>query len=279
MAIDTGIPRQIINRRAMETHVAAEYTNDIDTIMSTISEPPRYALIRRGEPLTIFEDAAGPRLLYTDWRASYSCLDSRETRVVTSDWYVFQESVTFFRHKGEFEGVDRTGTEYVIPYAVFVPVREPGRIVGEFVWGRRSVPDSIRAAVDGVGMPAVPVEGSIAALEVHDRIVDVLRKGTVDELADIFAADARLAARDLDDPQARFHQASGGAEIVGYYRRLLGGQPPQELEVVQLVANDWYVFAEHRLRPASGVTISSASILAFDDAGALVAQIGWSPDV
>jgi hypothetical protein len=272
---------QIRSHHSMATHMAAEYTNDIDKIISTISDPPRYALIRRGEPLTTFEDASGPRMLYTEWRTTYDCLNSRQTRQITSDWYIFEEAVTFFRHKGDFEGTDRTGVEYVIPYAVFTPVKEAGKIIGEFVWGRRSVPDAIRASINGTPLPDDRVFGAIERLDLHDRIVDALRKGATAELGSLYAADASFAVRDPADDQGRFHQATGPAEIAAFYTALLGDRPPLQVEVIQLVATDWYVFAEHRLTldtDAGPADLRTASIYAFDDDGRLVAQIGYGPE-
>lgn len=272
---------QVRNHSAMDTHMAAEYTNDIDTIMSTISDPPRYALIRRGEPLTVFEDSSGPRMLYTEWRTTYDCLNSKQTRQVTSDWFIFEEAVTFFRHKGDFDGVDRTGVEYVIPYAVFTPVREAGKIIGEYVWGRRSVPDAIRASINNIPLPEDRVFGAVDRLEVHNRIVDALRKGAVDELGGIYSPDVQFANRDFADPDGRFRQAHSQAEVVGYYADLLGDRPPREVEVLHLIATDWYVFAEHRITLDTNdgpAEVRTASIYAFDDDGQLVAQIGYGAE-
>jgi len=50
------------------------------------------------------------------------------------------------------------------------------------------------------------VFGAIERLDLHDRIVDALRKGATAELGSLYAADASFAVRDPADDQGRFHR-------------------------------------------------------------------------
>jgi hypothetical protein len=260
---------------ALSRHMVAEETNQLDVVMATVSRTPRYVTAEAGEAIRVYFDLNQVAEFYSAMLGTRDVIGSMFPRRLTTDWYVFAEAYTAFRFKGELDGVDRTGTEFIQPIIAFIPAGEDGSIKGEFLLTRMSVHDSLRLAVGGGAFPNTCFANVEKNARTHSRLVAALNQRDWTLLADHFTDDAVLVVRDFDDCTGALTIRSSCAEIVDHFRQLL--ETLDAVRVINVVTSDWYVFAEcdwQFRRGRDTVHWRSGEVFALEE-GRIVKVIGY----
>jgi hypothetical protein len=282
--------KEILGAEAVEAvvdrHVAAELTNEMDTVMATVSKQEVF-YVRRGSHGRGTEESGAARF-YSSWagvkdyyetsRVVYDILSSDHLSSLTTDWYIFADAI----------GTIKWNTDGVVTSArhvVLLPVRPDG-IVGELLWRRGD--DNYAGDVapagtdlsdlgDYTGEVALPLSRRSHVRRYHQYLA-AQRKGDAAAAAELFIPDSVIGVRpfdeDLRDAGASeslitTETADGVAQLVA--------RESERFEITggvdrALLADDWYVFAERefqvRVRETGDeIVVRSASIFPIADDG------------
>lgn len=263
--------------RALRGHMIAEETNELDVVMATVSKSPRYVTAEAGEDVRTYDDTDQVEIFYTDLLGSRDVIGSLFTRRLTGDWYIFAEAYTSFRYKGDLDGTDRTGLEFYQPILAFIPVGENGSIKGEFLHTRDTFQDAARWALEGREARDTSFRGMREVVENHDRLVAAVSSGDADGFPAVWSADATAVTRDLGSADGALARWNGRDAIAAGAAAVLPAV--SDLAVVNVVASDWYVFAEYDLTFAvdgSTTPWRSAAIYGVDERGAFSSCVGYA---
>lgn len=234
--------------RTAHEHGQSETTNDIDKVMSTVSQTVCYVMpdFTLSDPtLIVLTERDQVRTFYENERTTMEVVDSAHLTEVSSDWYAFYEGVATTRSVAD-------GKLYNSNHVVLFPVADDG-IIGEILWARRSFRDIY------AGVPAPPPLVPPAHLadlpwlrwrnqELHDWFLDALRDGDVDAAVSTFAFDARMAVRDYREGCGPMLQGNGTDVVRQRCRMLVDSVEDREITVLNRLVGDWYVFAEWVVR-------------------------------
>jgi hypothetical protein len=145
---------------------------------------------------------------------------------VRGAWYTFQEGVS----RSYVPSLDRYGEHETI--ALF-PVTSSSGITGELAWWRM--------VNSGNELP-----NRRAALTRHDRFVQAMRDGDLDALDDVYDDGMRAAIRDYVADTGTLVSLEGAAAQRGYYEQLFDRYAVLQVDLLERIVQEWYVFAELR---------------------------------
>jgi hypothetical protein len=228
------------------THLEAEYTQDIEKVLATLAT---------GAPLTwtlpqmVSDDGAVTYLAgqdMTEIRGQYQALrhfveiHGWEAMVeIRQGWYVMTHGVVTLKSvaTGEF-----TRNQTVTMF----PVGDDG-ILGEVQVGaigarkEFDVPVApVELASDGLPLP----QRRLQNLAFHTRYVDALRNEDVDAIVAANRANGAAAIRNYLTDMSSVLNTSGAAELGAYYTALFERYKVLDVQLVNRVAETWYLFAE-----------------------------------
>jgi hypothetical protein len=267
-------------------HVDSEVTNDVDHIMSTVSQTVCYLMpdVTSPEaPLAMLTDRQGVHGFYSHERTFLEVVSGVDLVECVSDWYMFHEVLSTTRQV-------ETGTLHRNEVAVLFPVADDG-IIGEILIARRKWTD-VYAGTPGP-LPASAPDGDVAgwrsqAIEAHDRFLDGLRNGRAAEAAAAFNDTATIAVLDIAQPPVQLVAGSGRDVTLQRSAMLVDAVEDPEVTVLQRFAAEWYVFSEwvvrgtaragriHGVEAGQRVDIRSAGIFAVGDDRLLGGEQGYS---
>jgi hypothetical protein len=228
----------------MWSHLAAEYTQDIEKVLSTLAtaEPLTWTL-----PQMVSEDGTMTYLAGTDIheiRAQYQALrhiveihDWDALVEIRQGWYTMTHGVVTLK-------VLQTGQFTRNQTVTMFPAGADG-ILGEVQVGgvgARTAPPATKPGLDSEGQP-LP-QRRLEARAFHDRYIDALRR---EDVAAIVAANRKngaAAIRSYLTDASSVLTTTGSEQLGAYYAALFDRYAVRDVQLVNRVAESWYVFAE-----------------------------------
>jgi hypothetical protein len=256
-AVDLGGREQslVIAKR----HVAAETSSDIERICGTIARDCFFAVPERtqaGNALgdgTVLTDYDVVHDYYSERQGSYLVKASQQLRMVTTEWFVFNDSAATLEGTGSVDGVDAGGKEFVVHSAVLVPTAPDG-IRGEICITHIPFGDILAGTV--AAPPPFPPGVYIDPAEMDncrrlDRMVDAFTAGDATALAAELSDDHSLAVRVNDEQgNATVHTASSASAAATELVAMCG--QAAEVSLLSRQISSWYIFAEYAVRRLDG---------------------------
>lgn len=252
-----------------ERHIRSEYGTKMVGVMDTIGEHPHFAMMLQPGQLTIL---SGRDDIDTMYKGSVDNAWPQASRIIsqwTSDWYMFIENVPTRRWvaRGEFKTV-QTITMFVTDDA--------NGITGEYAWQRYYPPVS-QIEVDGELIP----DRTLRNLQLHEDLLDAVRRADMDALAAVVEPDCVWAQRD-------YRVATDGGEIVdmkgidaiaAFLESSHAALTPSHVSILNRHVTDWYIFAEELwvVKTSQGERrqYRSAMTYALNPAGKIEAVLGF----
>jgi hypothetical protein len=234
-------------------HIRAECTaadGDYDKLMTTLRPHGPYGYTIQPQ---INGDGTVSAPILTTWdeiRAAYELVRGRSDLLSTESlvelrgtWYVFQESISVGRLRGETEPTP--GSHLIGMF----PVGRSAGITGELIW-----PWVPRELLGTGTAPADPVTDPIRLrrdlLALHDRYLEAMKAGNADALLATMHDDVQSGVRDYVAETGALTQLRGKEANLAYYRALFDKFEVVQVDLLDRVVQDWYVFAEVRMTVA-----------------------------
>jgi hypothetical protein len=221
-------------------HIFAEFSQDPDQIAATLATdaPIAWALARESSA-----DGGAYRFLtgttIDEVRGQYQTL-RKELEIhgweplleIRSGWYTMSQGISTLR-------VAATGQMHKGETVVMFPVGTDG-ILGELQVGTVGrLPDG-RAPVDEDRLPL----RRMAVLAEHDQYIEALRTEDVDYIVGAHFDDAAIAIRSYLADESSLLNVAGADAIRAHYTQLFQRYRVLDVQLVNRVAETWYVFAE-----------------------------------
>jgi hypothetical protein len=227
----------------IDRHIQSEYTNDIPTIMGTISAAPRYALLsgQTGQPLlTVLNDRDAVASYYA-WthQSHHEPIATRHPKQVATDWYVFCEALPSQRPVGQSEVV-------LTNYCLLFPYADDG-MVGEIMWKRTSFAERGSFEDRDITVSAPFAADDTRSLRLYEAFTRAADEGDIARLNTLVAAQAEAAVPDQAHADGRLEVLKGGREVIDWFARLGRDAVVTQSISLNTVATSWYVFDERML--------------------------------
>jgi hypothetical protein len=220
-------------------HIRAEYTQDSYKIAATLASntPVAWTLARPAEEAggayrfltgTTFEEVRGQ---YEVLRTQLEIHGWEPLLEIRTGWYTLSQGISKLR-------IPATGQFTKGETVVMFPVGKDG-ILGELQIATVGRPDG-RAPVDEDRLPL----RRMAALAEHDAFMDALRGEDVGKLVAAHIPDAAVAVRNYLTDQSSLLNVAGAKALEEYYTQLFAKYRVLDIQLVNRIAETWYVFAE-----------------------------------
>ena len=265
-------------------HLAAEMTGQVPKVMdSLVKEGPLTYTTSRGFDS---ESDAGPGLEVSTTRDAvreYYTAVHRETRTysflslveICGEWYTFHEGIANVWFKATGETVDTTTL-------LLFPSGAGEGVTGELVWQRDFAADADGSRVNLLASDQVRRQEVLQ----HDRYLQALKSGDLEEVIDIFSADIQGAIRDYANDPGELIKVDGRQALRELYQSLFEKYDVQSADAICRVAQDSYVFAETRVTakalkgPEAGKTVAfhTADWFVPGSDGRFLARVGYGTD-
>jgi hypothetical protein len=222
-------------------HLRAEYTQDIEKVLATLAteEPLTWTLPMLSDDGTMtylagtnFEEIRGQ---YQGLRTFVEIHGWDPVIELRQGWYTMTHGVVTLKllETGEF-----TKSQTVTMF----PIGRDG-ILGEVQVGAIGVrPDRPLGEQDAHGVPYP--QDRLDALAFHNAYVDALRGEDVDAIVAANNSDGASAIRNYLTPESSVLNATGAQELGRYYSQLFERYRVRDVQLVNRVAESWYLFAE-----------------------------------
>ena len=270
------------------THVEAEIKGIIPELMETLTPEGPYGYTIMPEVradgsvgLPIITSYEGIQEAYSFIRGMSQLLSVSPLTEVRGSWYTFQDNLSRGRLKENgYEGPPRQ------TLALF-PSGSGIGITGELVWVR--VPRSRLGGDAGVVDPEASGDTLSVALERekvyqrHCEYLDAIRRSDVEGVLAALHDKAASALRDYVNETGTLAALEGPEAHRAHYEAFFEKFDVRSVDVLSLVAEDWYVFAEVRVTLKVRAT---GEVLGFNTAefhmpaadGRFIARIGHGTD-
>ncbi len=270
------------------THVEAEIKGVIPELMETLTAegPYGYTILPEVRPdgsvgLPIITTREGIHEAYSFIRGMSQLLSVTPLTEIRGSWYTFQDNLSRGRLKENgYEGPPHQ------TLALFPSGAGTG-ITGELVWIR--VP---RSRLDGdAGLVEAEASGDTLSVALerekvyqrHCQYLDALRGSDLDGVLSALHDKAASALRDYVNETGTLTTLEGADAHRAYYQAFFEKFDVRSVDVLSLVAEDWYVFAEVRVTVSARGT---GQVLGFNtaefhmpaDDGRFIARIGHGTD-
>lgn len=275
MATDTAAAAAITARRVhnldtVNGHVAAEFSNNVDAILATVDPEPRFVLCLPADghlTLGAISDWDGVVGHYSGMKQWQDVLRSTQVRRLSTDWYVFQQSVATVRNVANRK-------EYAVDTAVFFPVDTHG-IKGEILWNPLSFADF--EALGPGGRPEGPAADLMPVVESHDRFIEAWRSGDAQRLLGELAEECAWATRNYakGSDERPMMSGLGRQELATVLAEGLADWRPRSATVLNRIATGWYVFAEVLWDLGDGSAVRTATVSGVMRTGRIGGAVGW----
>jgi hypothetical protein len=242
-------------------HLAKEETGHIPTILATLvpDGPWAWAIVPFTKPdgsfdLPVQTTYAGIEEMYGIIRGHSDVLGTEILAEVRGTWYVFADAYSHMR-------VKETGEEHHYQNVLMLPVTSGPGITGEIAFwnmGREMLGKDLPLA------PAMsPLDMRRNLITLHDRYLDGLRKADADTMVDAFSASAQAGIRDYVADTATLTHLDDLDGMRRHHQAFFELYDVQAVDVLERVAQDWYVFAEVRVEAVARTGERRGSRLAF----------------
>lgn len=220
-------------------HVESEYLDVVDDILATLVPEEPYAYTVSPQ---LKGDGSIPRQHFVssaaDLRASYEDLHRvshvRKMEAIAEfrgQWYVF--------NYGLGEGLAKaTGDVMYTPTAVLFPTMGKMGITGELFWMRSA------SGAPYTGGRETPLAAETAILARHEELLNGLRAGDIDAVANLFHPDSQTGVRDYVTDSGTLAGLHSRDELRDYLDRFYKRFQVHEIQLVNRLATDWFAFAE-----------------------------------
>lgn len=266
-------------------HVEAEIKGVIPELMETLTPhgPYGYTILPEVQPdggvrlpiLSTREEIEGAYKMIRGASALLSVIPLTEIR---GTWYTFQDNIS----RGELKSTGDRGAHRTL--ALFPSGKGTG-ITGELVWIQ--VPPSV---LGGGPAPEPSAEEMFRRESVylqHERYLESLRVGDREGVLATLHNRVASAVRDYVRDTGTLTTLEGKGDHDAYYQAFFRRYDITDVEVLDRVAEDWYVFAELRLTAsiregeAAGrsVTFHTAEFHIPANDGRFIARIGHGTDL
>jgi len=269
-------------------HLAAEYTQDVDAVMATL-EPngpwtwtlPNNGFIPSAPDLQYFSATTLEeiRAVYENMRKYVEVWDWKATTELRGGWYVVTHGVSKLRDVPKDEHME-------LESITMFPVGDSG-ILGEVQIGDLGVTRENRWPE----VPSQPGEiplpyNRLHALELHERFMSAIRAEDVGGILATMRPDIATAVRSYLTDDYTVANAKGPQELADYYTRLFARFRIRDLQIVNRLAESWFVFAElhwtveYRAGDRAGqvVEFCTADIAPIDSEGLFWVRTGAGTD-
>jgi hypothetical protein len=262
-------------------HVGFEIEGDVDKIIGTLAPQGPYGFTVRQEMLpdgTLKVAVQTTREeIYEEYKITRDMCDvlSHTPLVdVRGNWYLFQEVV----NRGRLRANDQVNTNQTL---VLLPVAEGGGITGEIFWYR--VPPEMLGRGPTPAQEADPLKVRLANLAQHDRYLDALRAGSVEGMLAVCNDSIQLAVRDYVKDTGTLTAPNSKEGYGPYWRSFFDKYEVKEVELLERVIQEWYLFSEVRLSlrrrsDDARVAFNTAEFFVPAKDGLFIAQIGHGTD-
>jgi hypothetical protein len=256
-------------------HVRSEFLNDIDPLMETVATgvPLQYAVPAPGPSgalsLVTVTTRDGARRHYEDVRQRHDIADWQAFVELRSEWCVFFEGVVTQRVPGTGELLK--GRALVL----FVLSDQDG-ITGELAW-------SHEGQESGRGSSGLEsVSGRLANLEMHRRYTEALAAADIGAVLDLMSEEVEVGARSYVVHPPAFVHLDCKAAVQREYEQFFDRYQVRDVSVVNLVADDWYVYSEllweaDLAQSPNPVRFRTAEMMAVKD-GCIRLRLGYGTD-
>jgi hypothetical protein len=230
---------RIHNGKVAWAHIESEYRDVVEEIIATLVPEGPYAytitpmILGDGSiPHQHFvTDLPSLRRSYEDMHRVAQVRGLKAVAEIRGDWYVF----TYGLGEGY---VKSTGDVIHTPTVILFPTMGKSGITGELIWKRTAV-----------GAPYTgPYTGSLAAetaiLELHEAYLDCLRKGDAKGAANLHHPDAQIGIRDHVTDSGTITAFHNSDEYRSHLDQFFGRFKVRDIQIVDRLAMDWFVFAE-----------------------------------
>jgi hypothetical protein len=251
--IDAGLLRASADAaaRAAEqatVHIDAEVVGDIPALVETLTERGPYAYAIRpsiNADGSIDIPIAITREEITEWyalvRGQSAILPTGWPLIeIRSEWFTFQERITLAR-------VKETGIVHENETILLLPVTSEPGITGELTWFR-TPRELLGRSVTPTTPTASTTELRKHALELHDVYIEALRAADVEGILQVLHEDAQGGIRDYVDDTGTVIALRSIDDHRRHYRALFEKFEVRAVDLLRRVVQDWYVFAEMRMR-------------------------------
>jgi hypothetical protein len=242
-------------------HVKLESTGHIPTILGTLvpEGPWAWAIMTHPQPdgsivLPVHTSYEGIEEMYRMIRGHSDVLSAEPMIEVCGEWYSFHEDVATNREKA-------TGSVAEREMVLILPTTDGPGITGELAWVRTD------RALLGPDLPLAeaktPVEMRRHMVKLHDQFLQAFRANDAAGMASTFSPGSQSAVRDY---VADTGTITGLADVDGlssHYQAFFDLYQVQSADVLERVAQDWYLFAEVRVEVKARRSDSNAHRLAF----------------
>jgi hypothetical protein len=272
---------QVLTSKTAWKHVRAEYVDVVDDILATLAPSGPYAYtispsVEEGKELptqriaTTYDDIAAT---YRNMHRYSAVVEIRPVTEIHASWYTFISGVG----RGRFKA---TGEESERPTIVLFPTMGSEGITGELFWGR-----SQQGA-----LPGDPAEGALAGrfavARVHDKLIDALREGDVDAIAELAHPEIQTAVRDQVSHTGTLVELHTKDDLKAYLRDFYDRYDVRDVDVVNKHADEWFLFHELRWTVEARQGAEAGNVFRYHTAefaevsadGLLVAYIGHGTD-
>jgi hypothetical protein len=263
-------------------HVGFEIEGNVEKILTTLAPHGPYGFTVRQQMLpdgglkmqvqTTFEEIREEYQITRDMCDVHSHTPLIDIR---ANWYLFQEVV----NTSSLRGSDKINTNETL---VLLPVARGGGITGEIFW-YRVPPETLGRGPIPPGMPTTPRELRLRNLAHHDHYLEALRKEDVEAMLNVMNDSVQLGVRDYVNETGTLTTPEDKSTYGAYWRDFFAKYEMQSVEILERVAQEWYLFAELRLtlrRRESGALVAFHTAEFFVPAkdGLFIAQIGHGTD-
>ncbi len=232
------------------THIEAEQRGNVPELITTLTREGPYAYAIKPEikedgtvGIPIESTLEGICAWYEIVRGESDLLPGGWTLLeINSEWYAFQEAITRGRPKG-------SDTVYETEVITLLPAGSGGGITGELVWFRLPR-DSLSSAAEVARSSGDAIALRKQALEYHDRYLDAFRAGDASGILEVLSDRVQSAVRDYVNETGTLIGLRSREDHLSYYRSFFEKFELSGVDLLRRVVQDWYVFAEVRVRGA-----------------------------
>lgn len=267
------------------THVEAEIKGVIPELMETLTPegPYGYTIVPEVHPdggvrLPILSTREEIEAAYRMIRGASNLLTVTPLTEIRGTWYTFQDNIS----RGELKSTGDRGAHRTL--AMFPSGKRTG-ITGELVWIQ--VPPSVLGGGEGVEVPSEEMFRRENVYLQHERYLQALQVGDLDGVLATMHDRVASAVRDYVANTGNLAALEGKDAHRAYYEAFFQRYDVTSVEVLDRVAEDWYVFAEIRITASARQGEGVGSTVAFHTAefhmpandGRFIARIGHGTDL
>jgi hypothetical protein len=266
-------------------HIASEYGGHTPTIMETLTADDPYGFMIFPQVLAdgrvkipILTTREEVRRGYEMTWANTKMLEFKPLIELRGAWYLLQEALNTVHLRDIDTVVHGESVALITTSNLGVP-----GITGELVWARRPRAELGRGSGLAVDQDASEGERRRQLIELHDQYLRMLLAHDVEGVLSVMHESVQSPVRDyVNDTGALISLESLDAHAA-HFRAFFQTYEVKAADVLDRVAQEWYLFAETRLsvrRRADGAELAfhTAEIFAPAHDGRFIARIGHGTD-